>query len=259
MNERERLGIVDDYLNGLDRELRDLPRGARLELVQDVRGHIEEAWSSSETRDRATLLNIIERLGEPEVVAREGRERLGLPEPSRSGGPDLLAGAAVVLTAILWPIGIVLAWLSPQFRTRDKAIATLIPVIGFALAMLWLLPAGTSSSSESVSVVAVSSDSMGYEGETTPESSDASRVVAAEPAEVVGTETATEEDGRFIQLLGTLIAFWGLFGSGITAALYLAARMRPRSGVGAPLAAVLGVLAILLLCVVGLIGLNVAV
>lgn len=143
MNERERLETVDDYLGRLDRELRDLPIPARRELVEDVQRHIEDAWASSQRRDRVGLLTILERVGEPADVAREGRERLGLPttlaaqvagpSPDRTDPPFGGSRAAVVLTAIFWPLGLLLVWLSSAWRARDKWIATSIAAFGFLL------------------------------------------------------------------------------------------------------------------------------
>lgn len=69
MNELERQRIINDYLSRLDKALAGKPASERRELIEDVRGHIEEAWESSEDRSLTTLLNILERLGPPEAFA----------------------------------------------------------------------------------------------------------------------------------------------------------------------------------------------
>lgn len=71
MNEHERQSVVDDYLSRLDRELSELPAGRRLEVVEGVREHIETAWDSAAAQDRVTLVSILDRLGEPELLAQE--------------------------------------------------------------------------------------------------------------------------------------------------------------------------------------------
>jgi MFS family permease len=125
--------MIDRYLARLDCELDDVPREARRELVEDVRGHIEEAWAASPERDRAAFEGILERLGTPEALARDGRERLGLGGPPGAQALSLLGWAAIVLTAVFAPVGLILAWLSSHWRTRDKAIATAIVLAGFLL------------------------------------------------------------------------------------------------------------------------------
>ena len=81
MNEREKRQLIEDYLSRLERALSGVNGGARRELVEDVRGHLEEAWAASSDHSRAALLNILERLGDPETLAAEQRERLGPAEP----------------------------------------------------------------------------------------------------------------------------------------------------------------------------------
>lgn len=98
MTERERLEIVDDYLGRLDVQLHDLPQGIRIDLIEDVRRHIEEAWGDSPDKSRVVLLNILDRLGEPEELAREGRERLGL-----EGEPPPTPTSARVLPSSFGP------------------------------------------------------------------------------------------------------------------------------------------------------------
>ena len=190
MNERDRQRLVDGYLRRLARELDDAPREARQELLEDVRGHIEEAWAAS-GQTEADLQAILRRLGEPAALAAEEREKLGLPAPARS--PDLLAVAAIVLTALFWPLGLLLAWLSARWRVRDKAIATLMPPLGLALVL-------------SVSLAANS---------TGP--------VVSGPAEVVGGP------GLVGLWFGEALALLGLFAP-LAAAVFLAWRLRPRPG-----------------------------
>ncbi len=36
----------------------------------------------------------------------------------------------MVLTVIFWPVGVLLAWLSPRWFARDKVAATALPALG---------------------------------------------------------------------------------------------------------------------------------
>ena len=57
---------------------------------------------------------------------------------------------ALVLTPLIWPIGVILLWLSPAWSVRDRLIGALVPPGGYALVVvlpsLLLLGLTTSSS-----------------------------------------------------------------------------------------------------------------
>ncbi len=132
MNDREQSEMVEVYLRKLARELSDVPRRTRADLLDDVRGHIAEAWETSPDKSPQALQAILARLGAPEELARQEREGLRASEPAWRGA-DWLAVLAIVLTAAVWPVGIALVWLLPRWGKRDKAIATALPLIGLLL------------------------------------------------------------------------------------------------------------------------------
>ncbi len=117
--------IINGYLSRLEAETADIPRTERRELIDGVREHIAAAREEMPEETDAALLNLLDRLGDPAELAREERDRLGLraPEPSRS---RLLEVAALVLTPLIWPIGVILLWTSNAWNVRDKLIGTLI-------------------------------------------------------------------------------------------------------------------------------------
>lgn len=117
--------IINGYLSRLESETAGIPRTERRELIDGVREHIAAARDQMPEETDAALLNLLDRLGDPADLAREERDRLGLraPDPSRS---RLLEVAAVVLTPLIWPIGIILLWTSNAWNVRDKLIGTLI-------------------------------------------------------------------------------------------------------------------------------------
>jgi len=117
--------IINGYLSRLKAETADIPRTERRELIDGVREHIAVAREEMPEETDAALLNLLDRLGDPAELAREERDRLGLraPDPSRS---RLLEVAALVLTPLIWPIGVILLWTSSAWNVRDKLIGTLI-------------------------------------------------------------------------------------------------------------------------------------
>jgi hypothetical protein len=82
----------------------------------------------------AGLLTLLDRLGDPADLAAEERERLGIRTgtPARAG---LLEVGALVLTPLIWPVGVILLWASSAWNTRDKLIGTLIPPGGLFTSM----------------------------------------------------------------------------------------------------------------------------
>lgn len=135
--------LIDGYLARLTDAASTLPRGPRTELIDDMRTHIAEARAreTGEETD-ASILNILDRLGEPPVVVADARERLGIPEPPRPSPfrPGVLEIAALVLLVVFWPAGVVLLWISPAWTTGDKFIGTLLPPGGyFGLPILGLV------------------------------------------------------------------------------------------------------------------------
>ncbi|MDQ2741721.1 MAG: hypothetical protein M3Z66_05430 [Chloroflexota bacterium] len=117
--------IINGYLSRLEAETAGIPRTERRELIDGVREHIAAARDQMPDETDAALLNLLDRLGDPAELASEERDRLGLrvPDASRS---RLLEVAAVVLTLLIWPIGIILLWTSNAWNVRDKLIGTLI-------------------------------------------------------------------------------------------------------------------------------------
>jgi uncharacterized membrane protein len=228
VNEQERLDRIERYLRELDRELEGVPSSRRRELLDDVRGHIEEAWAESPDRSQAAFFNILERLGDTRALAREERERLGIPEAPERQGPGLLEVAAIVLTVFFWPVGILLAWLSPRWHSLDKLVATLIPVVGFALLLASTLAA---------SVVFTSGPTVVTSAEVVdvrpaPEATGPADAPQVQPGPVVSQPVPPSQDPSWWRtataVIGRTMVLFGLIGAPFTAALYLALRMQPR-------------------------------
>ena len=122
--------LIDGYLARLTAAAADFPGAAREELLLDMRSHIAEARAREAEETDATILNILDRLGEPAVVVAEARERLGLSSQpvSRRG---LVEIAAIVLLPFIWILAVILLWWSPAWRVRDKIIGTVFSLGGY--------------------------------------------------------------------------------------------------------------------------------
>jgi hypothetical protein len=159
--------LVRDYLGRLEAAAWPLSAERRGELLVEVREHIESALADAGRRDEVTARNVLERLGAPEeIVAAEaeaGRTDAGgrtgwapaVPTTERRSawGPVEVA-AVVFLTAgaiflpVVGPmIGLVLVWLSGQWTTRQKVIATVIAIVLLFLPIVLLFGVGAGSSS----------------------------------------------------------------------------------------------------------------
>jgi hypothetical protein len=122
--------LIEGYVARLSAAAGDLPKSARQELMDDMRSHIAEARAREPEETDAAVMNILDRLGEPATVVADARERLGI-RPLQPYRPGLLEVAAVILVPFLWPIGVILLWMSPAWHWRDKLIGTLVPPGGY--------------------------------------------------------------------------------------------------------------------------------
>jgi hypothetical protein len=124
--------LIDGYLARIAAAASDFPDGARDELLDDMRSHVAEARSREPEETDASILNILDRLGEPSVVVGDARERLGIrKEPASWMKPGLLEIAALVLLLFLYPAGLILLWLSSMWKTSDKIIGSIFTLGGY--------------------------------------------------------------------------------------------------------------------------------
>lgn len=145
MNAPHATHIVEGYLARLELALAGSDPARRAELLEDVRAHIAEARAALTEETDAALLAILDRLGDPATVAAGLAEDAppGDARDSRNARPiaasrwGLLEAGALLLTFFVWPVGVLLAWLSRSWDRQEKVVATLIGgmafVIGFPL------------------------------------------------------------------------------------------------------------------------------
>ncbi|OLE36825.1 MAG: hypothetical protein AUG48_06130 [Actinobacteria bacterium 13_1_20CM_3_68_9] len=126
--------LIDGYLARLRVAAADLPPSVRDELIEDMRTHIAEARTREPDETDATVLNILDRLGEPDAVVAEGRPAFATSRVAARPGPyrpGFLEIVALILLPFLWPIGAILLWVSPAWSPRDKVIGSLLPPGGY--------------------------------------------------------------------------------------------------------------------------------
>jgi hypothetical protein len=128
--------LIDDYIKRLNRELAGFPRARRRELLDEISEHIADARADLESENEAAIRTLLDRLGDPEDIAAEARERFGA-RPKGSGWDVvaliMLLVGGVILPVIGWIIGVVLLWVSETWTSREKLVGTLIVPGGLAL------------------------------------------------------------------------------------------------------------------------------
>jgi len=141
--------LVQRYLKDLERELRDLPRARRREIVDEIENHIAEARAGCDGDDEAQVRTVLDRLGDPADIASEARARFGVPR--RESGIlevfaliGLLVGG-LIIPVVGWFVGVALLWGSRAWTTREKLLGTLVVPGGLATSF-FLLFYGVSSS-----------------------------------------------------------------------------------------------------------------
>ncbi len=133
--------LVEQYLERLDRDLAELPRARRAEIVEDIAAHIAQARSELPVESEAAIRNLLERLGDPAEIAADAGERGTSARRERRGleiaALVLLLVGGVVLPVVGWLVGVVLLWVSDIWTNRDKVIGTLVVPGGLLPAALF--------------------------------------------------------------------------------------------------------------------------
>ena len=168
-----------------------LPPGRREELITEIRGHLLDSLADAGHPDDATVLGVLDRLGDPEsIVAAEASETLqssvsprvpatmpvAMRQEGRWGPVEIIAVGGLTVGTFLLPIigpliGIVCAWFSARWTRGEKAVATVLVFLGVALisiGALALVTAGLSSRSVTTRVSVVTATPSPIPLVTTP-------------------------------------------------------------------------------------------
>ena len=88
--------LVADYLSRISRATAGLPPEQRDELLRDLQEHIDTGRAELDEETEAQVRDILERLGEPSVIARAAAEDAGLL-PAYAGQAPAYAMAPVAM------------------------------------------------------------------------------------------------------------------------------------------------------------------
>ncbi len=133
MNAPHATPIVEGYFARLEMALAGVEPARQRELVDDLRGHVAEARAALTEETDEDLFAILERLGDPAELARDVDGPAPLAPATSVTRSGLLELAAVVLALVVWPAGMILAWLSRVWSDREKVVATLIGAVAFVV------------------------------------------------------------------------------------------------------------------------------
>jgi uncharacterized membrane protein len=137
--------LIENYLRELRRELSDLPRTSRQEVLDEIDEHIAAARAELDFENETAIRNVLERLGDPAAISDEARERFGL-QRHPAGWREiaalvLLPIGGVILPLVGWFVGLILLWASDAWTTREKLLGTLVIPGGLLVpAWLWIVP-----------------------------------------------------------------------------------------------------------------------
>lgn len=103
--------VVAEYLREVDQRLAGIPVLQRRELLADLEAHIAAERAERNLASEGELIEVLERLGSPEVVAAAAHEEAGTkprpPAPPRWKALPWVALAAGVLLVLVVCLGMV--------------------------------------------------------------------------------------------------------------------------------------------------------
>ena len=133
--------LIDRYLSHVDHALGDLPASRREQIIEEIAGHITMGRSSLDEENEASILALLDRVGDPDAIAEEAGVA---PLSARSADawvPWLLLFGGFAF-AVGWFVGCGLLWSSKVWGVRDKLLGTFVLPGGlFTLVFLsgWLV------------------------------------------------------------------------------------------------------------------------
>jgi uncharacterized membrane protein len=137
---------VDEYLRRLQRSMGDLPAERREEILAEIEEHIAGLLAETPQPTEADVRNVLERVGDPDDIAAEARERFEIHPTrprTRASWTDTATVALLVLGSLMlvlvarpeglvvaWVAAVVLLWISDVWSTGDKVRVTLVVLAG---------------------------------------------------------------------------------------------------------------------------------
>ena len=132
--------LVRRYMAQLDAALQGVDASRREEILAEVHEHIEQGRDRLDTDDAASVRTLLDRVGDPAVIAAEA----GAPSPD-SRRWDAWAPWLIIFgpaaSGLGWIAGIAILWTSPAWSQRDKLIATVVSPAGLVALFFGLVAA----------------------------------------------------------------------------------------------------------------------
>jgi hypothetical protein len=125
--------LVDEYLVHTRAELTSLPPDRAAEILEDVEEHIASSLPNLDVASEADVRNVLEQLGPPLRLGQAARETFAVSQQSSTRWHE---AAAILLTPLVWPVGLLFLWTSRAWSVKDKLLATLIVPGGLWLAFV---------------------------------------------------------------------------------------------------------------------------
>jgi uncharacterized membrane protein len=121
--------VVSEYMNVLKKELRSLPKAQREEILDDIGEHVDQSLGRNGSATEADARTVLDQLGDPTEIARDARERFGIPS-SEFGGREILALILLPVGGFFfgvgWFVGVALLWASDLWTKKEKLIGTFV-------------------------------------------------------------------------------------------------------------------------------------
>jgi hypothetical protein len=125
--------VVSEYLHEVDLRLSGLPLLQRRELLADLAAHIATERTERNVRSESELIEILERLGSPEVVAAAAYAEAGGPQPAAAGPPPFAAPPPFAPQPPFAAPSFVPA--APGGRKRPLLIAAVLAAVGVIIVL----------------------------------------------------------------------------------------------------------------------------
>jgi uncharacterized membrane protein len=124
--------IVGEYLREVDLRLSGLPLLPRRELLADLETHIETARVERNIQSEGEMIEVLERLGSPEVVAAAAYEEAGPsrvpPQPVSQRAPRPIWARLLIAGAIIFVLIFLFGLLSLVFvAPRGESASIVVP------------------------------------------------------------------------------------------------------------------------------------
>lgn len=134
--------LVTDYLARLEAASAALPPERREELLEEISSHITTARAAGAAADEAAVRTLLERLGQPDVIAAAALDDSPSTEvrayevSTRPPSTSLELAAVLMLTVgsffpvVGWLVGLVLLWVSSRWTAAEKLLGSLVVPLG---------------------------------------------------------------------------------------------------------------------------------